>query len=227
MPVPKVLPETANSKPSIIPSLPATKVPSHSQSRVKKPKITTTESVIHNTAAMTVDELDSAIQAALNKEDTFPQERPVQEEIGKIGLMWPREEALDHETAPLLLNYATAGCSVDCGPNWTSEHQAESPQVSEIKGRHLRTPWRNRGKSETWILSSCEMEGHQGCASTSTETIPGSDDTTKSRLLRCILDLSFQLKHNGKILPSVNSETTKKAPQQSMAQLGLVRAVQG
>ena len=82
MPIPKVLPETANSKPSIIPLLPATKVPSHSQSRVKKPKITTTESVIQNMAAMTKDELDSAIQAALNKEDTFPQERPVQEEIG-------------------------------------------------------------------------------------------------------------------------------------------------
>jgi len=44
---------------------------------VKKPKITTTESVIHNTTAITADELVTAIQAALNKEDTFPQERPV------------------------------------------------------------------------------------------------------------------------------------------------------
>ena len=42
----------------------------------------------------------------------------------------------------------------------------------------------------------------------------------KSRLFRCILDLSFQLHHKGKIFGSVNENTIKLAPKQSMAQLG-------
>ena len=44
----------------------------------------------------------------------------------------------------------------------------------------------------------------------------------KSRSFRCILDLSFRLRYKGKTLSSVNSETTKLAPAQSMAQLGSV-----
>ena len=42
----------------------------------------------------------------------------------------------------------------------------------------------------------------------------------KSRLFRCILDLSFQLHHKGKIFGSVNEGTVKLAPQNSMSQLG-------
>jgi hypothetical protein len=199
---------------------------------VKKPKITTTESVIQNTAAMTEDELDSAIQAALNKEDTFPHERPVQEEIGKIGLMWPREEALDHEAAPLLLNYATAGCPVDCGPNWTSEHILAALK----RGAHMSA--KSKDAIHALHEETAEKVKHgysrvvkwkdiKDALPPALKLSPVAMIPHKSRLFRCILDLSFQLKHNGKILPSVNSETTKKAPQQSMAQLGLVRAVQG
>ena len=42
----------------------------------------------------------------------------------------------------------------------------------------------------------------------------------KSRSFRTILDLSFQLKVRGRLLPSVNSATTKLAPAESMVQLG-------
>ena len=41
----------------------------------------------------------------------------------------------------------------------------------------------------------------------------------KSRLFRCILDLSFQIKVKGKKLNSVNDSTNSKAPQKFMAQL--------
>ena len=44
----------------------------------------------------------------------------------------------------------------------------------------------------------------------------------KSRLFRAILDLSFQLRVNGKKLPSVNIASVIKAPQKAMAQLGFV-----
>ena len=176
---------------------------------------------------MTEDELDSAIQAALNKEDTFPQERPVQEEIGKIGLMWPREEALDHEAAPLLLNYATAGCPVDCGPNWTSEHILAALK----RGAHMSAKLKDAihalheetaEKVKHGYSRVVKWKDIKDALPPALKLSPVAMIPHKSRLFRCILDLSFQLKHNGKNLPSVNSETTKKAPQQSMAQLGLV-----
>ena len=44
----------------------------------------------------------------------------------------------------------------------------------------------------------------------------------KSRGFWCILDISFGIKHVGSQFPSVNSNTTKKAFQQSMSQLGNV-----
>ena len=38
-----------------------------------------------------------------------------------VGLMRPRDAALDHPAGPKLLEYATKGCPVDCGPDWTRE----------------------------------------------------------------------------------------------------------
>ena len=43
----------------------------------------------------------------------------------------------------------------------------------------------------------------------------------KSKKYRCILDLSFTLHHKGIAFSPVNETTVKKAPQESMAQLGL------
>ena len=42
----------------------------------------------------------------------------------------------------------------------------------------------------------------------------------KSRKFRTILDLSFRLRHRGKLLESVNSATVKQAPAEAMVQLG-------
>ena len=42
----------------------------------------------------------------------------------------------------------------------------------------------------------------------------------KSRAFCTILDLTFRLRHKGKLLESVNSATTKMAPAESMIQLG-------
>ena len=37
------------------------------------------------------------------------------------GLMCPKMRALEHPAAPLLLEYARNGCSVDVERNWTME----------------------------------------------------------------------------------------------------------
>ena len=36
-----------------------------------------------------------------------------------VGLMRPRYGALEHPAAQDLLQYATEGCPVDCGKDWT------------------------------------------------------------------------------------------------------------
>ena len=49
------------------------------------------------------------------------------------SLIWPLGDALLHNTAPLLLQYARAGCLVDCGRNWTKE----DIQAAVAKGLHV------------------------------------------------------------------------------------------
>ena len=52
----------------------------------------------------------------------FPEDLPIQQAIGKkIGLMWPRGIANLHMAAPLLHQYSTSGCPVNCGPDWTKQ----------------------------------------------------------------------------------------------------------
>ena len=47
----------------------------------------------------------SFIYNILNDPTTFPQEVPIKEIIGKLGLMWTRNYALDHPSTPLLFDY--------------------------------------------------------------------------------------------------------------------------
>jgi hypothetical protein len=63
---------------------------------------------------MTPTELKNHINQELNNKDIFPPELPVKEEIGKLGLMWPRTYAEVHKATPLLNSYAEAGCPADC-----------------------------------------------------------------------------------------------------------------
>ena len=72
-------------------------------------------------------EADRAAQAAINPRikllpnaeeqcDVLGKSTP---EPKKSGLLWPSGPALTHPAAPLLHDYATCGCPVDCGPNWS------------------------------------------------------------------------------------------------------------
>jgi hypothetical protein len=70
---------------------------------------------------MTPAEKTKNLTEELDNMDTFPVEIPVREEIGKLGLMWPRSYAEFHWATPLLNSYAIDGCPVQCGPDWSKE----------------------------------------------------------------------------------------------------------
>lgn len=70
---------------------------------------------------MTATEQTRNLKDALKNTHMFPDEIPVKEEVGKLGLMWPRSYAEFHRATPLLNSYAIDGCPVQCGPDWSKE----------------------------------------------------------------------------------------------------------
>ena len=142
--------------------------------------------------------------------------------------MWPRGKFANcHPAAKMLKEYSTHGCPIQCGPNW-SQHQL----IAALKREpHI--------SAKDPIAAKClHEETHEKIAGGFAKIVKWGDIKHnippslkispiamiphKSRLFRCIFDLSFQIKVQGKKLNSVNSSTTSKAPQKSMAQLGHV-----
>ena len=168
------------------------------------------------------------VTSEINNCKWFPSSIPIKDDAGKFGLMWPRGQvAMSHPAANLLHEYSTIGCPVDTGKDWTHEQivaalkrgshvSARTPDAlkclhqeinEKLKGNYLlKVKWGSIKNSypKHFKLSPLAMIPH------------------KSRSYRCILDLSFQLKVNGKKINSVNLGTSIKAPQKSMAQLGVV-----
>ena len=68
---------------------------------------------------LTPDQEKAALYHHIKHNTNIPQEVPIKQKIGKFGLMWPRQYALDHDASELLSSYAEKGYPVDCGPNWT------------------------------------------------------------------------------------------------------------
>ena len=161
----------------------------------------------------------------------LPKQHIYTSQIGKSkpreGLMWPRTFARNHNATPLLDSYAEHGCPVDCGPNWSTEQIMEALQY----GAH---PTASLPEARQCLLDETAGKVQNGFARTvrwgdiknnlppNFKLSPVAMIPHKSRKYRCILDLSFQLKrkHNQTPFESVNTATTKLAPQQSMNQLG-------
>ena len=62
------------------------------------------------------------ITQAIKNNDIFPANIPLKDDIGKLGLMWPRGKIANaHPAAKLLHEYSDFGCPLDCGPNWSLE----------------------------------------------------------------------------------------------------------
>ena len=157
----------------------------------------------------------------------IPPSIPVQEDIGKYGLMWPRGLAKSHPAAAMLDEFSTLGCPVDTGNNWTEEQIAAAIK----RGPHISA----KDPEAAQYLHAETMEKIKGGYLTKTtwgeikhnhppnlKISPVALIPHKSRSYRCILDLSFQLKINNKKISSVNLGTLLRAPQKSMAHLGMV-----
>ena len=73
--------------------------------------LTPTESKYNNNQPLT------SVNQKEHKNNNQNSETPTQ----FVGHMLPRNRALKHEAAAELLQYATTGCPVDCGKQWSIE----------------------------------------------------------------------------------------------------------
>lgn len=159
--------------------------------------------------------------------DIIPASIPLKEDIGKCGLMWPRGLAKQHPAAPLLQDYNKNGCPVDIGKAWSKEHILNAlkrgPHISAkdpLPAKVLRKETMEKVKEGyAKIVKWQEIKNN---IPPNLKISPVAMIPHKSRLFRAILDLSFQLRVDGKKLPSVNLATIINAPQKAMAELGFV-----
>ena len=176
-----------------------------------------------NPHALTPKEQEAVIREALANEPGIDSIN--REAIGKNTKIKLSSKALDHKAATLLASYAEHGCPVDCGEDWTKEHI----ELMLRRGPHKSARSKNAISAlqeETYekvkngyakIVRYGDIKQHRP---KKLKISPVAMIPHKSRLFRTILDLSFRLKYKGKLLPSVNSESVKQAPAESMAQLG-------
>jgi hypothetical protein len=176
--------------------------------------------------ALNPDQEKEALYNYIKHNSDIPQELPIKTKIGKFGLMWPRQYALDHNASELLSSYAEHGCPVDCGPNWTSNHIL----LALKRGPHISA--KSKQADEQLRLETAEKVKHGYARIVKWNTIknnvpeklkisPIAMIPHKTRKFRAILDLSFNLYHKGKKYTSVNETTLKHSRAESMIQLGL------
>ena len=175
-------------------------------------------------------EYESYLVTTLKNDRTLTDDIPVKATIGKseLGLMRPQKPyATNHDAIPLLHGYANGGCPVNCGTNWTKEHillmLARGPHRSAQNKkavRQLRQETQEKIKHNyARVVRWGEIKND---IPTKLKVSPVAMIPHKSKPFRCILDLSFTLRHNGVTYSSVNERTTKLARPEAMAQLGQV-----
>ena len=183
---------------------------------------------LENIHVATEHDLNNVIAAAIFAEETIPTDTPVKAGIGKYGLMQPNGYAMSHEAIPILKGYEEEGCPVDCGPNWSRERVTDAIRRGPHKSAYLP------GAVE-FLQTETEEKVRNGYARVVRwkdikdniplllKISPVAMVPHKSKLFRVIMDLSFQFKKkDGSKWESVNSATTKLAPQEAMGQLGSV-----
>ena len=142
--------------------------------------------------------------------------------------MCPRGLALHHPAATTLLEYATLGCPVNTGHNWTTDQMQSAidrgPHVSalipkamaqlddEINEKVLN------GQARLIRWNDIRLNPPPQLKISPVAMVPHN-----SRPFRAILDLSFPVKlHPSGEVPSVNSTTVKTAPKGAIDQIGHV-----
>ena len=173
------------------------------------------------------DQLEQLVKEAIAKEDSIPDKLQVKETIGKyFGLMRPRGVALTHEAGTLLNGYAKNGCPVDCGDDWSEERIIDAivrgpHQSAYLDGAVGFLHEETMEKVKNGFARVVKWKDIKNSIPPKLKISPVAMVPHKSKKFRVIMDLSFQFKkRDGSKWASVNSATTKLAPQQSMAQLG-------
>ena len=175
--------------------------------------------------AMTVEEQSTAICEAFANLDTFPAETEIKNAIGKIhSLVLPHNKAQAHIAAPLIHSYTTHGCPTNCGPDCTMDHiraaiekgpNASALDPDALDALHAETEDKVKNRYTKVICFGDIMEDLPNKLKIS----PVAMIPHKSRVFRTILDLSFCLKHEEKIMESINSASVQQAPAEAMVQL--------
>ena len=141
--------------------------------------------------------------------------------------MWPTGPARDHPAAKLLDSYATNGCPVDCGPDWSRIQIEDALKY----GAH---PSAQAPEALACLVEETKTKVEEGFAKVVTyrdikknlprklKLSPIAMIPHKSRKFRAILDLSFTLRASKEPTASVNDRTTKLAPAAAMNELGNV-----
>jgi hypothetical protein len=139
--------------------------------------------------------------------------------------MCPSGEALHHPAAALLSEYATTGCPVETGQNWTMEQLEaavergphSSALVPEAMKQHAEELEIKIQKGQAKVMLWDELKTNPP---PQLKMSPFAMIPHKSKPFRGILDLSFILKMRDYDLLSVNDRTTRTAPPDSLDQLG-------
>ena len=171
--------------------------------------------------------MERMVHEAVEKEESIPANLQVNETIGKyFGLMYPRGIALEHEAAPLLKGFADNGCPVDCGENWSDERVVDTMlrgphQSAYLDGAVGFLQKETKEKVRNGFARVVKWGDIKDNVPPNLKISPVAMVPHMRKIFRVIMDLSFRFsKKDGSKWESVNSATTKLAPQQSMAQLG-------
>lgn len=177
--------------------------------------------------ALTPEDQEKAIRQAFYENDNFPEAEELRASIGKLPpkVMDPQPSMQWHDAAALLQHYADHGCPVDCGTPWSTEHleallrrgphiSAKSPEAMQALLDETYDKVKN-GYARLVRYGDIKSNRPPNLKISPVAMVPH-----KSRKFRTILDLSFQLRFRGDLLPSVNSASNKRAPAESMIQLG-------
>ena len=141
--------------------------------------------------------------------------------------MCPSGLALHHPAAGQLLQYATGGCPVNSGQNWTMEMIetaiARGPHVSALVPEaieQLNLEVIDKAKKGQCRVVEWEQLKKDGVPP-QLKISPIAMIPHKSRMFRAILDLSFSVRlRDGSKVTSVNDGTTLEAPAGAIDQLG-------
>ena len=170
----------------------------------------------------------AAIREAFTNDDHLPQSQEMREARGKStsSLMIPQPLAKAHRAGTLLAHYADEGCPVDCGDDWTKEHieallRRGPHQTSKLPEAIAAFRAEVKDKVKNGYAKIVRYGDIKDNLPKKLKLSPVAMIPHKSRSFRTILDLSFQLRLRGTLLPSVNSSTKLQAPAESMVQLGV------